>query len=320
MWLDAITLVVFVLFVITGAIRGTLATGMKLLSLLAAYAIAIWLAPRFGIRLAESLSIPGLLGVPLAGMMLFLGSYALLSMLAFVAQIIERRWRGNWPRTASDRAGGAAFGAVRGALIAVLLGWLALWMDGLRAAGGTEFIPDPGLSSVAAGAREVVETGGGLLLGDSSAASRVTIQLMARPAETVEGFQTLLENPHVRGLQSDDLFWSYVAHGSLDAALNQASFLGIAYDDTLRHQFADLGVVRETAASDPRLFRNAVKQALEEIQPRIKGLMNDPEVHALLQEAEVQRALHNGDAMALLRHPGVQRLVTRVTSDASDGE
>jgi uncharacterized membrane protein required for colicin V production len=315
MWLDALVLLLVVLLAVLGAMRGTLATGMKLVSLIGAYAVAILCAGAIAGPLASALSLPRVLGVPLAGTLLFLAAYALLGALAFALQRLERRWRGDWPRTPADRAGGIAFGLARGVLVALLLGWLGLWMEGLRMVGGVTGLPSAERSQVADMTGNVVETGGDILVGDDSPTLRVTTRMMAHPARNLELMEQVLDNPRVEELRDDQIFWMHVAHGSTDAALNRGSFLSIAYDDTLRRQFGELGLVSESAAVDPRLFRNSLKETLEEVQPRVQAVLDDPALHEMLDDPEVQRALREGDTLVLLRHPGFQGLFDRATRD-----
>lgn len=314
MWLDALALVVLFLFGLTGAVRGTLPTTAKLVCILGAYGAAIWIAPALGPPLAERMSLPALLGTPLAGTIVFVAAYGFLGAIAFGLQVMERRWRGDYPRTPADRIGGVVVGIVRGGLVVLLLGWLALWLDGLRVAGGQALIPAPGPSALASVTREAVEVAGGLAIGRQTAEARVTTQLMARPGESLLRAQRLLDNPRIVALRNDPVFWSRVADGSTAAALNRPSFLGIAYDATLRQEFAELGLVRPHDAEDPRLFAAAMKEVLDEAAPRIRELMRDPELHAVLADPEVEHALREGDALTLLQHRGFQALVGRVAS------
>lgn len=318
MWLDAIGLVVLLLFAGAGALRGSLATAGKLVSLLGAYWLSLVLAPPLGAPLAQSLSLPSFLGLPLAGLIVFIAAYALLAAIALAFQIAERRYRRDTPRTSVDRIGGAAFGVVRGSLIVVMLGWLALWVDGMRAAGAMDVLPSIEGSAVASMTTEVVETGGELLLGTDTAGGRVATAVLARPGETITRMQGLIDNPRMQELRRDGFFWTLVTNRSVASALNRASFLSIAYDETLRREFADLGLVRAYAAQDPRLFRDAIEEVFEDIAPRVEGLMRDPEVHALLEDPEVREALKAGDTLALMRNEGFQRLVSRVTSGGVD--
>jgi len=112
------------------------------------------------------------------------------------------------------------------------------------------------------------------------------------------------------------MFWTYVEHGNVDAASNRMSFRKIVRDASLRRRFADLGLVEEAAAGDPHLFEAAMVEVFREIGPRIYGIKNDPALQELMQDPEVVAMLQSGDTLGLLRHPGFQDLVERVSANS----
>jgi uncharacterized membrane protein required for colicin V production len=315
MWLDIFAVVLLVAFLALGAYRGALASGLRLLSLALSYVAALYLAP----VIAGSLPLSRMLALPLAGVGVFVTAYLILGLIAWLTLRAERSYRGEGPRTPFDRGVGSVLGLARGALIVLLIGWLSLWVDALREAGPLRGLPPVGDTRLGHATQDVLETGLGYAVGDDSAAGRVTTRMLSDPSQVVAGMQGLLEEPHIRSLQEDDLFWTYVSHESYDAALNRGSFLGIAYDASLRRRLADLGLVSEEAASDPRLFRDAVREVLQEIGPRIRGLQNDPEFRKMLDDPEVIQALKAGDTLALVGHASFQRLMQRVANPSDGG-
>jgi uncharacterized membrane protein required for colicin V production len=314
MFVDAIAVGVLALFVTLGIIQGTVATALRLLTLIGAYAIALGFAASAAGPVGEITSLPPFLHIPAAGAFLFVASFVVLGVLTKVLTVVERRWRGDHPRTGFDRAGGATVGLLRGALIVLLIGVLGQWIEAGRVAGQLESVPDGGASQVVDLTKSVVETGSRAALGEENVGGRMAVRLLSDPAEVVEGMMGLVNNPRITGLQEDRLFWSYVANGAYDAALNQGSFLGITYDETLRHELADLGVIEPGAAEDPRLFRTASREILVEIGPRLKRLQDDPVLHKLAEDPEIQSALASGDTLTLLQNAEFQALIGRVMS------
>jgi membrane protein required for colicin V production len=314
MWLDGLALLVLGLFTGMGVLRGGLATGMSLVSLGVAYAAAIASASRLGPVLAGSLGIPEFLGLPLAGTLAFIAAYLLMGVLTTILRRSEHRRRRGAPRSARDRFLGAVFGAARGGLIVLLLSWLAIWVDALRATGTVEGLPALGDSTAAAVTGSVVEAGVEAAMSESGAAGQFAARVAAQPGAAISGIQELLENPRIEALREDRLFWSYVEHESVDAALNQRSFVGITYDEALRHQLADVGLIDEEAASDAGAFRAAAADVMREVGPRIRNLREDPELQELMRDPEVVAMAQSGDTLALMSHPGFRRLITRVAS------
>lgn len=315
MWLDLLALLILAAFAAAGALRGALATIMGLVSLVLGYTAAILLAPSLGPALAESLDWPEILAIPAAGTGVFFATYFCVGLVTALIRKFGRRRDGL--RSVRDRFLGGVFGAVRGGLIVLLVSWLALWVDALRVTGAFDGLPEIGASTAAAVTGDVVESGIEAALGEEGgSAGRMVARMAGRPGAAIVEFQSVLEHPSVMGLRGDDVFWTYVDAGSIDAALNRSSFNRIAHDPDLRQRFADLGLVEPSQAADPGAFRDATADVFRQVAPRIRGLTNDPAVQALVEDPEVVAMLQSGDTMGLLRHPGFRDLVDRVTTSA----
>lgn len=315
MWLDLLALAILAVFGVIGALRGALKTGMGLLALVVGYLAAIFLAPVVA-PLLSGAGVSEFLALPLGGTLGFVGGYGTVALLgALLQRLADRHDDDKSPR---DRFLGAVFGATRGALVVLLVSWLALWLDAIRATGGTAPIPEVAGSAAAAVTGEVMEAGLGAALGDEPA-GRVAARIAARPNAALGDLAAVLENPNVNGLRGDTLFWTYVEAGSVDAATNRASFRSLARDKTLREQLAHLGLVDPEAATDPSAFRDAFAEVLRELGPPLQRLRNDPALQELVDDPEVMAMLQNGNTVGLLRHEGIRALAQRVTSpEAAD--
>ncbi len=314
MWIDAIALGLLAVFVISGAVRGALASALALAVLIGAYASAIVLGPGFADAFADGLRIPRLLATALSGAAVFLGAFVVFGAVSAVIRLFERRRRGGTSRGAGDRLLGAFFGGLRGGLIVLLVGVLGYWLQAFESLGGRAMVPHVGPSNVAAASQTLVAAATSALTDQDSAGGRMAVRAAAHPAETFAALQDLLEDERVLALREDPQFWAAVEAGQVGAATSRVSFARIAYDEDLRRRFADSGLISERAASDAEEFRFAVSGALEEAAPRIRGLREDPEVQRLAEDPEVQRLVQSGDTLGLLRHPGFRKLVDRVTA------
>jgi len=313
MWLDVIVIAILVWFTVAGALRGGLAAGMSLLSLVVAYAVAIVGATRHGPAAAELLGLPGMLGAPVLGAALFLGSYFAMGIMTTLLKRRERKRRAG-PRSLRDRFLGSCFGCLRGGLVVVLVSLLAIWFDALRATGTATFLPEIGVSRAAAVTESVVEAGVETAFVESGAGGRFVARMVARPGTSIAGLQAALDNPHIVALQEDRLFWTYVESGAVDAALNRKSFIDVIYDDALREQLAAMGLVDEAASGDPQAFRTTAEGVLREVGPRIRGLRDDPALKQLIADPEVAAILESGNTLALLGHAGFRDFVAQVAS------
>ncbi|MEE8507526.1 MAG: CvpA family protein [Myxococcota bacterium] len=314
MWLDALALLLLGVFAGMGMLRGGLAAGMGLLSIAVSYAAAILCATAFGPTLAGWVNLPEFLGLPIAGMAGFTGGYLLMGLLSrFLQNVAERRRRG-MPRSARDRFTGGVFGFARGALVVLLLSWLAIWVDALRQTGALEGMPEIGDSRAASVTESVVEAGVGAALGDAGAAGKFAARMAARPGASVSDIQGLLDSPRLEALREDKLFWTYLEAGAIDSALNQVSFVRIIRDAEFRERLGALGLVDESAVSDPRAFRRAAGEALRSVAPRLRGLRDDPELKQLMENPDIVAMVESGNTLGLLSHSGFRRVVTRVAS------
>ncbi len=311
MAIDLLAAALLIGFVVLGALRGTLASGLRVGVLVLSCIAAYFAGTELAAPVAEATGLFSLLAAALAGGVAFVGSYAILTFVSSRLLDGDRERHEGYPRSTIDRIGGGGVGAAQGLLVALLLGWLGLWLEAGRVTGSFDLELFRGPSIVRSASQNVIAAGARAALGDA-AAGRVGTNLIANPAETLVGLQGLLDNPRIAALQNDPLFWQYVSTGALDQALNRASFLGIAYDATLRGQLVDLGIVTEPSRHDARLFRDATRELLQRASPALRELKNDPELHKLAQDPEVQRALSNGDTLSLLAHPGFQRVFARV--------
>ena len=312
MWLNLVFAGVLAVFVALGAWRGALATGLGLATLVLSYAAALTLGPALAPALAERTGLAPFWALPVAGCGVFVASYVVLGL---VSALLRRVFGGDAAtRGPRDRFLGGVFGGVRGLLVALLISYLALWVDALRVTGGAPWMPEVGDSAAAKFTGEVVASGLEAVLGGEDPAVRVAARIAARPAVAAVELERVIENPNVEQLRSDATFWTYVEHGSIDTALNRGSFQRLSRDAELRARLGALGLIEPAAVDDDAAFRAAVAEVLREVGPRIRGLKNDPELHALLEDPQVVAMLESGDTLGLLAHPGFRGLVDRVTS------
>lgn len=310
MWLDVVALVVLALFAFMGARRGGLASGMALGSLGVAYAAAILAAPRLGPLAAELTGVSEWLGMPLAGSVAFLAAFL---VMAVVSKLLGRltapeEGEGRSPR---DRFLGGVFGAVRGGLIVLLLSYLAIWVDALRITGTAPDLPELGSSAAARVTETLVEAGVTAFVDDAPSGHMIA-RIAARPGQSIADLQGLMEHPVINELRADELFWSYVEHGNVDAALNRRGAIALVYDAEVRRQLGELGLIDAAAVSDSRVFRAVAADVLRQVGPRLKGLKEDPELQALMRDPEVVAAVQSGNHLALMGHPGFRAVVARV--------
>ncbi len=313
MWLDGLVLALLCGFAWMGARRGAAVSAMGVATLVACYWAAIAVGQEFGAAVATGLGLPEIAGIPIAGSLGFVAAFVVMSLLS---RVVRRRSEMR-DKSARDRFVGAAFGALRGAFIALLISYLVLWLDALRLT-GVESIPDVSTSTAASLTEAIVVAGVESAMSDSGPAAKVMARIAGRPGDSLAELQEVLESPHIQNLQRDNSFWVYVEEGSIDTALNQRSFLELSRDEAFRHQLASLGVIDEDAATDGQAFRDSAREILEQVGPRIRGLRHNPELNALMEDPEIVAMVESGDTLGLMAHARFRTLVAQVMAAPVD--
>jgi hypothetical protein len=312
---DLLAIGLLALLSIRGAQRGALAGLLGLATLGLAYGAALLAGSRLGGAAAAAFGVPELVGTVIASTIAGTGALAALGLAARAACRAEaRRREREGGRSGGDRVAGAAFGALRAALLLLLVGWLGLWGEALWTArtGAPAEAPE---SALLRATSATVEAGTTAVLGSEGAGARTVARVAARPAQALSGLQSVVASPAFASLRDDRAFWLRIEADRIDEALGRASFLALAHDDPTRQALAELGLVDERAAADPNAFRVAVREALLAVQPRLARLRDEPALRRLAEDPEVQEMLAAGDPWALLRHQGFQQLVASVASD-----
>jgi hypothetical protein len=306
MWLDLAILALIAFLAGFGARSGAALAGLRLAALPLAYAGALGAAWAFGPALGRELGwseTAGALGAGSAG-------FLLAQLLISAGTRALRRETSHPP---ASQALGAVFGALRGALFALPVLWLAGLAEGARVSGVRPELPDlsgahlPALGGdvLGAGARQVVDT--------DTAGGRFALGMMARPTETIAALQKVVQDPRVIALQRDGQFWHDVERGAVPAALARPSARALVGDRRFRAQAAEIGAVSPEAGKDPRLFQTELALALAELGPRLRSVKEDPALSELLDDPEVRASLQSGNTLALLGDPRFRALVSRAT-------
>jgi membrane protein required for colicin V production len=318
MFLDLIFGLVLLAMFGLGAWRGAVVSGSGLLTLVCGYAGGIAAASTAAGWVARTLVVSPLVAPAIAGTIGFVVAWLLVSSVADVAVAWDRGRVELGGRSLFDRGMGGFFGLARGGLIVVLLAVLASWIDAARDLGavdGLAAMPDAETSRIAEAAGGIVETALSGALADAGPAGEVVARLTARPGQALGSVQAILEDERMNGLFEDRLFWTLISNGSVDYAMNRNAIRSIVNDPEMRGRFADLGLVQEPAREDVDLFRDTMADVLAEVGPKIERLQNDPEVKDLGNDPEIMALVEAGNTFALMNHPRIRRIVSRISSE-----
>lgn len=320
MILDLIFALILLAMLGLGAWRGAVISGSGLFGLISGYAGGIFAATNGSDWVARTLVVSPLLAPAVAGSIGFFVVWLVVSGMTGILVAWDRERIELTGRGPLDRGLGGLFGLARGGLIIVLLSVLVSWLDAGRDAGviaGLSGIPDTEDSVLTQATGSLVEVAVEAALSEAGPAGVVVARLTARPGQSLESVQAILEDERLNGMLEDKLFWTLISNDSIDYAMNRSAIRSIVNDPEMRGHFANLGLVGEEARDDVDLFRANIKAVLVEISPKVQRLQNDPEVIALASDPEIMLLIESGDTFALMNHPTIRRIVNRVTSDLS---
>lgn len=317
MALDLIFVAILLLMGAMGAWRGVVASLVGLVSLVAGYVAGVWAAAGLAGFAADSLVVPSLVAPAVAGTLGFAVAWLVTSALGDVAIAWDGERVASVGRGPVDRGLGALVGLARGALVVVLLAVLTSWLDAARDLGAVEglaAVPDASGSAAVAASGELVESAVSSALADAGAAGRMAARITARPSESLASAQALLEDPRLTQMFEDRLFWTLIAEGSIDYAMNRAAIRAVVDDAEMRGRFVELGLVEPRARADRDAFRAALSDVLAQVAPKVHRLQHDPELLELAQDPQLVALVESGDMLALISHPGIRKLVDRVSA------
>jgi Colicin V production protein len=307
MWLDAGVLVLILLLAWRGSRTGATAAGLQLASLPIAYAAALLCAWAFGPALARELGWSDAIGGAVAAT---IGLFGVQGLRWLGARALRRHDETPPP---TSQALGAVFGALRGALYALPILWLAGLAEGARVAGIRPELPDLSMAQLPALGGQVIGAGAEALLDEKEASGRLTVHLASRPAETVVGVQQVLHDSRVTDLQRDAGFWEDVERGAVSAALARPPARALIADRAFRARLAGIGAVSPEAGRDAGAFEVELALALAEVGPKLEAVRADPALASLLEDPAVRIRLQRGETLSLVNDPRFRSLMSHVT-------
>ncbi len=318
MVLDLIFTMILIAMFSLGAWRGAVVSGSGLLTLIAGYCGGILAATNGSAWVAKTLVVSTLVAPAIAGTIGFVVVWLVVSSLADILVAWDRERVELTGRGFFDRGLGGFLGLARGGLIIVLLAVLASWLDAARDLGamtGISNIPDTKNSRLTHATSDLVELAVSTAFADAGPVALVAARMTARPGEALENAQAILDDERLNQLFQDRLFWTLISNDSIDYAMNRTAIRSIVNDPEMRGRFVDLGLVGEDARDDVDVFRVAMADVLAKVGPKIKRLQDDPELKSLAKDPEILALLESGNAFALMNHPRIRSIVSRIAED-----
>lgn len=304
MWFDLTCILLLLGLIAAGAMRGALASGLALFTMLASYGVAIGMGPNFAPLFENRTALLGVLAIPLGGGLAFAITYITLSISSMLITRAERdRREDDEDRSTSDRFFGGTFGAVRGLLLLLLVGIFGHYLAQGQRAGVVKGLPPIEDSFITEMSGNFTEIGISMALDQACVASKMAARLAVRPTDTKDQLGELMAYESVRGVIQDPSFWILVQVSDTFGAINQLSFQRMIYDNSLREKLGEMGFLQEEAVADPVLFRESLRPCIRRLCVVMGSIQDNPSIDKLIQDKEVMNLVRAGNTAALIRHP-----------------
>ncbi len=304
MWFDLTCILLLMGLIALGAMRGALASGLALFTMLASYGAAIWMGPNFAPLFESQSTLVGVLAIPLGGALAFAIAYITLSISTMLITRAERaRREGDEGRSTPDRFFGGTFGAARGLLLLLLIGLFGHYLSQGQRVGVVKMLPPIENSFFTEMSGNLTEMGISMALDQACVASKMAARLAVRPSDTKDQLSEIMSYDSVRGIIADPNFWILVQSGDTSKAINQLSFQRMVYDTPLREKLGELGFLQAEAVENPVLFRESLRPCVSRLCTVMVNIQDNPAIDTLIEDKEVMDLVRAGKTVDLIRHP-----------------
>jgi hypothetical protein len=290
---------------------------LRLSALLLAYAFTWQVAPQFAHYLSDKGWLSGLLVWPVAGLLLFVGSSAVLSAFArLLGKLAPEEWQ----------EGGKLTGAISGALLGAALGLLVVWTvgvlrdswilheareSGADKIGASVLTPEVGEAGAVVRADHLIrdlsaDTMAALVRGalGNGPAATVATQWVRQPLSMSAGLEHLAGKPELRMLFQDPNSYAVLVRGSTGDIIRLPQFQALTSDPQVMQFLSVAGLPGEALAQQSQ----ALAEILSRYARNFEKLRTTPEFQALAQDAELRQKLQQGNLLVLLTNDKMRRL------------
>jgi len=300
--------VIVILFAISGYRSGFLIVLSRLISLPAAYLVAIFYTKPFGQWLQSVSSLEGLMSYVVGGTLLFIATATLVSLLFSTV----RRFLVQPNATATQVS--AIGGGILGAVIGVVIGLMAVWFSStMQALWQTKQGNAPNPAS--AFEKKVKELTGNAVGGITSVVSdqddfsEATAVLIANPAENIERIQRLTHS----GLLSEVLN-SNAARSALDQRDPGALYNTPAFQELVNNP--DLIELAQAMkfSDNPDSLKKDMAVKLTQVWAQIDQVKTNPRFVELTQDSEVSQMIKSGNIYRMINSAKIEELLNVIGS------
>lgn len=306
---DLIALLVLGIAAAIGWRRGTLLMALSVAGIVAGYVAAVILFRPAGSLLARVVSVPPILAMPLAGMLvMFVVSAAIKFASKRAARERSFKIQNGWEPPRADQAGGAALGSAWAALIVLVVAWAVMSLRSIAHVGPDIERSMTGRAATAALGKAFYAvakraTGDPLI-------ARLSSLLASRPTDGARTLQALVGNQHVHSLLTDPALLGALARGDASALAASSQVQGLAADAGFMDAARQLGL--SAGQGGAQSLAAGLVEGAGPLARSVESLREDPAVRDLLNDPGLRQRFEQGDVQGLLTDARFNQLAGRI--------
>jgi len=307
-----ISLIIFIAIVIIAAFRGyktgLIAIIIRIVSLLGAYVAALLFAKPFGQWLQNTTDIQGLWTYPLAGMILFVGTSLLLSMIfSFSSKLMVKEKQ--LVSTASSLSG-----ALLGGLVGVLIAIFAVWFfstikEVINTKKGQPIIPPTQIEQTSKELAAKVVTVVVEKVSEQPELAAASGALLANPAENMARIQRINQSGGFKKLFKNESMQVVLDSGNSQAVKSRPEFQRLVNNSDFIALSKAFGFSENSGE-----MQQQVADKMTTVWMQIKTIQFDPEFNSRLKDPEIQTMLKSGDIYSMMTSKKVEELLNIISS------
>lgn len=304
---------VFLFFVSVFAYRGyrqgIWAASTRIVSLVLAYLIAILFTLKLMPIIEQNTVIQGVAALVTAGMLLFIGSSLILSLLFF---LLGKLINSEKPSTTSAKLGaliGTAIGSIVGLAGVFFVSYLVNVIPKDRLPDTVQAQSLNGIERLAHNAAAKVINWAGGLSGLDDSTAKLSAALVREPGVVLEHVKNIQRSPDVKSLLNDSRSQAALRSGDVGSIQSLPSFQNLLSNPDVK-SLMEISGLNEDGNGEVILA-----EQMSSVWQRAELLKNDQGIQNILRDPEFQRQLQNGNPMALLNNAEFMAIASKLLGD-----
>lgn len=295
--------------------RGLVGALAPLIAMVFGYVAALLFAKPVADALIAKGILKGMIAYPVGGIIAFLGVSIAVRLVAWIIErMLQSRLEGGGLGRIYFVAGGA-FGALKGALYALILVWGIMLVRAAKASvQGADEDRRPTVSERAAS--RVIKSLTGFVMkakGGDDPIGETLSSIMSNPERGLKSIRGVTENDALKEALRDNDFLQTLASGNMEAVEKHPAFEKILDNEEFIESARDLGLV--DSDGDLSKVKKQLSATLAKVQKQMTVARDDPKVGELMKDPQMRKILEKGDVASMLNSSEFRELMGSIREE-----